>query len=248
MIHIGLSGYSYKPWQGEGRFYPADLKAKDFFQFYSQRYRAVEMDGTWYRMPSTDMVAKWAAVEGEFVFCPKMHRDVTHRARMKESGNDAAKFFLGRLRPGLEAGKVGPVLVQLPPNLKADLPRMQAFLEMLPRQTSALACEGGDAAIRYAVEYRNETWHTNEVEELLREHGVAWVASDTDDADAQRRDTAPHAYIRLRKTEYDEQALSEWAAYFRKLREGGKEVFVFCKHEDEGSPWIWADRLLELTK
>lgn len=243
MFHVGLSGYSYRPWQGEGRFYPVEIKPKDFFGFYAKRYRAVEMDGTWYRMPSEKMVAQWGdQAPRPFFYCPKMHRDVTHRHRMKEDGDDSAKFFLKRLAPASEAGVLGPVLIQLPPNLKVQADRLQRFLDALPNETES------KIPYRFAVEFRNETWESPDVERILRERGVAWVASDTDEKAAVRRDTAEHSYIRLRKTEYDESALNEWAEYFRSLRQSGREVFVFCKHEDDSSPWIWADALRKMIE
>ncbi|HMS57041.1 MAG TPA: DUF72 domain-containing protein [Fimbriimonadaceae bacterium] len=241
MFHVGLSGYSYRPWHGEGRFYPPELKPKQFFGFYAERYQTVEMDGTWYRMPSEKMVEEWVKnAPKPFTFCPKMHRQVTHMSRLKEDGFDSAKFFLKRLEPAADAGVLGPVLVQLPPNMKIQLERLVEFLKMLPLKTP------NGAAYRYAMEFRNETWETEEVSSLLASHSVAWVASDTDEKEGVRKDTAPHAYIRLRKTEYSNEDLAKWAEYFRELRDADKEVFVYCKHDDDGSPWIWADELKTL--
>lgn len=235
-VYIGLSGYSYKPWQGEGRFYPPELKQKEFLAFYSERYRAVEMDGTWYRMPGEDAVKMYndGAPEG-FKFCFKAHRQVTHMARLKAEAIDPLKFMLKRLEP--LRSHLGPILLQLPPNLKRDDLRLVAFLDRLPAEIPAQK--------RWAIEFRNESWHAPEVEAILRERGVAWVAADTDESAAQRRDTADFCYARLRRTEYDAERLADWAAYFRGL---GKDCFVFCKHEDEGEPWIWADQLVELTR
>lgn len=229
-VRVGLSGFSYKPWQGEGRFYPPELKAYQFLDFYAQRYTAVEMDGTWYRMPSEEGVAKWRdGTPAGFEFCPKMHRDVTHMRRLKPEAFDSAKFFLGRLKPLAEAGRLGPVLVQLPPNMKKDVERLDAFLSEFA------------AGNRLALEFRHESWNDDAVAETLHRHNAAFVASDTDEMDAVRRDTADFAYARLRKCDYSDDDLREWAAHFRGL---GKPTWVFLKHEDEGSPWIWADALL----
>jgi uncharacterized protein YecE (DUF72 family) len=117
-------------------------------------------------------------------------------------------------------------LVQLPPNLKADVPRLDAFLTEAP--------EGW----RYAVEFRNDTWHTAETEEALRRHSAAWAAVETDEAGAQWRQTADFTYCRLRKSAYTDEELDAWA---KRLAAFEGEAFAFCKHEDEGSPWIWAD-------
>jgi len=231
-VRIGLSGFSYKPWQGEGRFYPAELKQKDFLPFYAERYNAVEMDGTWYRMPSEDGVKSWLANSPEdFKFCFKAHRQVTHLARLKPEAIEPLKFMLKRLEP--MRPRLGPILLQLPPNLKRDDARLESFLAALPAEIPAQT--------QWAVEFRNESWHTTEVEAILRKHNVAWVAAETDDAPAQRRNTANYGYARLRKSEYDSKELKGWAEYFQSI---GGPVYAFCKHEDEGAPWIWADELL----
>lgn len=230
-VYIGLSGFSYKPWQGEGRFYPPELKQKEFLGFYSERYRAVEMDGTWYRMPGEDAVTSYKAGAPEgFKFCFKAHRQVTHMARLKPEAIDPLKFMLKRLEPMRE--HLGPILLQLPPNLKRDDARLKAFLAELPKEIPAQK--------QWAIEFRNETWHDDAVEAILRENNIAWVAADTDEAAAQRRDTADFVYARLRRSEYTPEQLDSWANYFNGR---GKECMVFCKHEDDGSPWIWADQL-----
>jgi uncharacterized protein YecE (DUF72 family) len=240
-VWIGLSGYSYKPWQGEGRFYPPGLKQADFLSYYLQHYCAVEMDGTWYRMPTEKAVEEWnAKTPDKFRFSFKLHRDITHSARLKLSSIDSLKFMLKRLGPLAAAGKLGPFLVQLPPNFKRNDERLSEFLASLPT-----SIEGVDALPRpleWAVEFRNESWHDPEVEAIMRSHKVAWVAADTDDEAAQRRDTGPCFYTRLRRTDYGDESLSEWAGYFAKQT---KPTFVYCKHEDDGAPWIWADFLLK---
>ncbi len=230
-VYIGLSGYSYKPWQGEGRFYPPELKQREFLDFYSKRYEAVEMDGTWYRMPGEEAVTNYLAGAPEgFKFCFKAHRQVTHMARLKPEAIEPLKFMLKRLEP--MRVKLGPILLQLPPNLKRSDERLKAFLAELPKEIPAQK--------QWAIEFRNDTWDEPEVETILKDHNVAWVAADTDEKAAQRRDTADFCYARLRRSEYDVDRLADWSSYFLGR---GKDCFVFCKHEDEGSPWIWADQL-----
>lgn len=248
MFHVGLSGYSYRPWQGEGRFYPPELKAREFFGYYAERYRTVEMDGTWYKVPSEKMVSAWVAdAPRPFTFCPKMHRDVTHTARLKDTGFDKGKFFLKRLKPAAEGGVLGPILVQLPPNFKIQLARLEEFLAMLPKHSGQMDAEAvaeTGVPLRYAFEFRNDTWNVSEVEDLLRSYGMAWVASETDEAEAVRRHSADFLYVRLRKTDYSPDDLAAWSDYFKAHAE--KEQFVFCKHEDDSSPWLWANELLRL--
>ena len=238
-LYIGLSGYSYKEWQGEGRFYPPEMKQAKYLEYYVSRYNALEADGTWYQMPSESGVQKWIDQSpAEFKVSPKMHRQVTHYSRLKQDGMDSLKFFLKRLEPLEKAGKLGAILVQLPPNLKRDDERLAGFLAEIPYRDTLPWC----------IEFRNETWHAPEVEAMLRERDVAWVAADTDDADAQRRDTGSFIYARLRKTDYPDDLLQNWAAYFRGKMAEGKDCYVYCRHEDAESPWVWADRIIELLR
>ena len=233
--HIGLSGYSYKPWQGPGRFYPPALKQTGFLGYYATRYDTVELDGVWYRLPSEKAVADWlASTPPHFIFAPKVHRQITHRARLKPECYDFIRVMLGRLDPLLTAKRLGPLLIQLPPNLARDDDRLTAFLEQLP------------AGARWAIEFRHDSWHAPAVEALLRQFDVSWVAADTDERPAECRDTADFWYVRLRRSVYAEQDLVQWAGRIRTMAGQGKSCYVYCKHEDEGSPWVWADRLREL--
>ena len=232
--HIGLSGYSYRPWQGPDRFYPPELKQTAFLGYYATRYDTVELDGLWYRLPSEKAVADWlAATPPHFFFAPKVHRQITHRFRLKPECYDFVQVMLNRLKPLAAANRLGPLLIQLPPNMKRDDDRLESFLEHLP--TTA----------RWAVEFRHDSWRDDAVESLLRRFNVSWAAVDTDERPAECRNTADFWYVRLRRSAYDEVDLERWAGSFRKIISEGKDCFVYCKHEDEGSPWIWADTILK---
>ena len=236
-IRIGLSGYSYRPWQGEGRFYPEDLKPAEFLSYYSRRYDTVELDGTWYRIPAETMIQAWLAhTPAGFLFSPKAHRQITHLRRLKPEAMESVRFMIERFASLAAAGRLGPILLQLPPNLRRDDGRLEAFLSGLP--------EGP----RWAMEFRHPSWNVVEIETVMRQHRIAWVAAETDEVPAERRDTADFRYARLRRSDYDDVRLREWARWFQEAADTGKDCFVFLKHEDEGSPWIWADRLLALTK
>jgi uncharacterized protein YecE (DUF72 family) len=237
-FYIGLSGFSYKEWQGEDKFYPPELKQANFLSYYVTRYPSVELDGTWYQMPSEAGVQKWIdSSPADFRYTPKMHRRVTHVARLKLDEIESVKFFLKRLEPLEKAGKLGAILVQLPPSLRRSDERLTAFLDEIPKRDSLL----------WSMEFRHDSWHHADVESILRERNIAWVAADTDDADAQRRNTAGHIYARLRKTDYPEDLLQNWAGYFRAALDRGQDCYVYCKHEDAEAPWLWADRLIELV-
>jgi uncharacterized protein YecE (DUF72 family) len=235
--HIGLSGYSYKPWQGPGRFYPATLKQAGFLGYYATRYDTVELDGVWYRLPTEKAVADWlASTPADFLFSPKVHRQITHRARLKAECYDFIQVMLNRLKPLASAERLGPLLIQLPPNMKRDDDRLANFLGQLP------------ASMRWAIEFRHESWHDTSVELLLRRFNVSWVAADSDERPVECRDTADFWYVRLRRSAYDDGDLERWAGRIREMVGEGKSCFVYCKHEDEGSPWVWADRLLQLVR
>ncbi|HEY6085688.1 MAG TPA: DUF72 domain-containing protein [Nitrospira sp.] len=232
--YIGLSGYSYKPWQGPDRFYPPGLRQSDFLRHYAARYDTVELDGVWYRLPSEKAILDWiASTPDQFVFSPKVHRQITHRDRLKPDCYEFVQVMLDRLAPLAQNHRLGPLLVQLPPNLPRDDKRLAGFVEQLPK------------TYRWAIEFRHDSWHDPAVESFLKQHNVSWVAADTDDRPAECRDTADFWYVRLRRSVYDQSDLSEWAGRFKEAMKKGKDCFVYCKHEDEGSPWIWADFLLK---
>lgn len=236
-VYIGLSGYSYKAWQGPDRFYPPDIKPAGFLRYYATRYRTVELDGLWYRLPTDKAVQAW--LEGtptDFLYAPKAHRQITHIHRLKPEGLPTLEAMLAHLEPLHKAGKLGPILLQLPPNLKRDDARFAAFLGSLP------------ATHRWAMEFRHDSWHDDNIERLLRDHNIAWAAVETAEREAEHRDTADFRYARLRKNAYEEPQLRPWAARFREASRKGQDCFVYCKHEDEGSPWLWADELIRLLR
>ena len=148
-LYLGLSSYSYKAWQRPGGFYPAGTKPVQFLRYYATRYNAVELDGVWYRMPSDALIQSWLdQTPPPFVFAPKAHRRITHLDRLKPEALSAVTFLVERLNPLRIQERLGPVLLQLPPNLKLDESRLEHPLESVPRD------------IRWAVEFRHASWHT----------------------------------------------------------------------------------------
>ncbi len=235
-IYIGLSGYSYKPWQGEARFYPSTLKQSDFLAYYSTRYRTVELDGVWYRLPTLSAVEKWIDhTPAHFVFSVKAHRTITHLKRLNPEATSFLRTMLEHLAPLVEKHKLGPILLQLPPNFKRNDDRLAEFLPNL------------STAYRWVIEFRHDSWNHSAVEDLLRRFHIAWAAVETDDRQAEYRDTADFVYARLRRSYYSIKDLTRWAEYFVEARSKGKDCYVYFKHEDEGSPWVWADQLLKIT-
>ena len=212
----GASGYSFKEWKGT--FYPADIKPDAMLAWYSGRLPTVEINNTFYRMPKTSVLENWAAIAPEgFRFSIKASQRITHMSRLKV---ETAAEPLGYLYKNLAVlgAKRGPVLFQLPPNLKKDLPRLTAFLSLLP--------EGHNAAF----EFRNDTWFADDVYDALKEFSAALVLSEREDnAPPPLVETARWGYVRLRLETYSDDDLKNWA---RKLEATSwREIFCYFMHE-----------------
>ncbi len=215
-LFAGASGYSFKEWKGV--FYPDDIKAEDMLAFYSARLPTVEINNTFYRMPKTSVIENWAATAPEdFRFSIKASQRITHMSRLRA---ETAAEPLGYLYKNLAAlgAKRGPVLFQLPPNMKKDLPRLTEFLSLLPAGHNA------------TFEFRNDTWFDDEVYAVLKNAGAALCLSEREDsAPPPLVETAPFGYVRLRLETYSDADLQEWA---RTLRASGwREIYVYFMHE-----------------
>lgn len=224
----GTSGFSYKEWKGS--FYPPDLPASAFLSYYAARFPAVEINNTFYRMPSTDQLAAWnAEVPAGFCFVVKAPRQITHIKRLKEVEQPVERLL--EVTASLGPAR-GPLLFQLPPNLKKDVARLQGLLALLPPD------------VRAAVEFRNDTWYDDEVYATLRAHGASLCITHTEEGDSPFVATAPWGYLRLRGVQYADDELQTWVARIRAT--DWQEVFVFFKHEDEATGPRLAARFAEL--
>jgi uncharacterized protein YecE (DUF72 family) len=217
-FHIGTSGWSYKEWKGS--FYPPQIPADEMLPYYAARFSTVEVNNSFYRIPSDRVLASWAGqVPSEFRFVMKASRRITHNGRLKDE-DGSLEYFLKAVNPLGE--RLGPTFFQLPPTFKKDAGRLQAFLSRLPRQLPA------------AMEFRHQSWFDDEVYQLLRDRDIALVAVDQDEGEgAPLVPTAAWGYLRLRRMAYDIPQLSGWAA--RIGAQPWREAYVFLKHE-EGSP------------
>jgi uncharacterized protein YecE (DUF72 family) len=220
-IAIGTSGYAYKEWKGS--FYPPDLKADGFLPFYAGRLDTVEINNTFYRMPTEKVLAAWSAqVPETFTFALKASQKITHRKRLKECAPELQYFFRTATTLG---AKLGPTLFQLPPNLKKDLPRLLDFLSLIPHTWRA------------ALEFRHPSWFDEEVFDALRHHNAALVVAEFDPEESDLAvpfvATADWGYLRLRRGDYDAAALGAWAGRVR--AQAWREAFVFFKHEEAGT-------------
>ncbi len=215
-IRAGTSGYSYKEWKGS--FYPAKIAPSEMLAYYAERLSAVEINNTFYRMPRREVVESWArSVPETFRFAVKVSQRITHRKRLADV-EEELDYLLDQLAP--LGQRLGLLLVQLPPNLPADLARLERFLDHLA------------ARAHTAFEFRHASWLAEPVLTCLRDRGAALVAAETDEAPAAVHDTARFGYLRLRRTDYRAGDLADWLARVRAL--AWDEAYVFFKHEVSG--------------
>ncbi|MGH7503349.1 MAG: DUF72 domain-containing protein [Longimicrobiales bacterium] len=227
-ILAGTSGFSYKEWRG--RFYPPDLPVSAMLPYYAERFPAVEINNTFYKLPNENMLAEWAEqVPATFRFVLKASQRITHMKRLKEVEEPLEYLLTVSAALG---EKRGPFLFQLPPNMKKDVERLARFLDLLP------------SAMRAAFEFRHASWFEDEVYAVLRAHGTALCVADTDENASPLVPTADWGYLRLRRQGYDERGLSEWRK--RIAAQPWSEAWVFFKHEDEGTGPALARRFLDV--
>ncbi len=229
-VLTGTSGFSYKEWKGS--FYPADVRAEDMLAAYAERLGAVEINNTFYRMPRSAVLEGWAEqVPEDFRFAIKASRRITHFSRLKEPDELLGYLLAATAHLG---SKLGTLLFQLPPNMKADVDRLATFLAALPDGTPA------------AFEFRHPSWHDQAVYALLTEHDCALVTSESDEEDEPPAvvATAGWGYLRLRRTDYDEARLAAWRSVID--AQAWSHAFVFFKHEDAGAGPALAARMAAL--
>jgi uncharacterized protein YecE (DUF72 family) len=226
-ILVGTSGFSYKQWKGS--FYPEDLADAQMLRFYSSRFPAVEINNTFYRMPSRELLSKWAEqVPPEFTFVLKASRRITHQKRLNDVEEAVGYFFE---TAATLAGRLGPVLFQLPPHQRKDIGRLRDFLALIPPERRA------------ALEFRHASWFDDEVYQALGDRGAALCIADTDPDPTPFVATTGWSYLRLRRADYDDAALHAWAERIR--AEAWDTACVFFKHEEEGKGAALAARLIE---
>ena len=227
---IGTSGFQYAEWKGS--FYPEDLPAAKMLPFYAERFNTTEVNYTFHRIPAPKTIDNWCKLTLEtFRFTLKAPQRVTHFARLRDCGDTVDYFY--DVVSGL-GSRLGPVLFQLPPNLKKDTVLLEHFAESLP------------ASMRAAFEFRHESWLDDEICEVLHARDCALVVSDTDEKPlSEIISTASWGYLRLRRTNYDEKDLQEWMK--RVQNEKWSDAFIFFKHEDEGIGPKLAAQFLKLS-
>jgi uncharacterized protein YecE (DUF72 family) len=218
-LFTGTSGFAYKEWKGT--FYPEELRNDDMLTYYSSKFRSVEINNSFYRMPAEKTLQQWMEqVPATFRFVLKAPQRITHFTRLKEESKQPLEFFVTTAQTMRD--QLGPLLFQLPPNMKLDLPRLQNFLSWIP------------AGIRAAFEFRHNSWFDDAVFNALRSVNASLCVADTEEEQTPRVATASDwGYLRLRRVEYSAADVAEWAAWTR--AQAWEDAFVFFKHEDAGT-------------
>jgi uncharacterized protein YecE (DUF72 family) len=214
-VLCGTSGYNYEPWRGP--FYPEDLPKTKMLAYYATRFDTVEINYSFYRRPTSKLLLGWAdQVPERFRFALKAWQRITHHSRLREPELAASFAEVARTL----GTRLAPILYQLPPNMKADVPLLRDFLHHLPRDLPA------------AFEFRHESWFGDETLRALQDFGAALCVAESDELQSPRVRTAPFGYLRLRRAEYDDAQLRAWADW---VRGAGfdRDVYCYFKHEDE---------------
>lgn len=230
-IFIGCSGWAYPTWKPD--FYPPSVPAKKLLEYYASRLNSVEVNYTFRSLPSETTVQSWlASTADDFRFSFKAPQRITHIFRLKNC-REALEEFANSIAAVAKAGRLGVVLFQLPPNMKADPERLAAFLD-----------DARQMELRMSFEFRHESWFAESTYTLLREHSAALCVAESDEFVTPAEITAPFTTHRLRKTDYPETDLAAIRENFKTQATRG-DVFAYFKHEDEPTGALRAASVLE---
>jgi uncharacterized protein YecE (DUF72 family) len=229
VILVGTSGYNYPEWKGS--FYPPDLPAAEMLPYYASRFPTVEINYTFYRMPTPKLVSGWAArVPDEFRFTLKAPRRITHDRKLRGASDPLRAFCEAAAELG---PKLGALLFQLAPSFKKDVAALDEFLEVLPPRVCG------------AFEFRHDSWLDDEVFDRLRRRNLALCVADSETRSTPVVTTADYAYFRLRDEGYTEHDIARWAEIVRELDPRCRDVYVYFKHEEEGKGPEFGRMLME---
>jgi uncharacterized protein YecE (DUF72 family) len=229
-LYCGTSGFAYDGWKPD--FYPEKLASSKFLSYYGTRLNAVEVNYTYRRLASEATFQKWiASTPEDFLFLPKAHMKITHSFKL-EGAEDFTRAFLESLNPLRDAGRLGPILFQLPPSLKKDSDRLSRFCRLLPK------------GIRGAFEFRNATWFDEEVYSILRDCNLALCLAENENLETPHVVTADFVYLRLRKPDYAESELESISYRVSQYLRNAYPTFAIFKHEETPAGALNAERLL----
>lgn len=230
-LFAGTSGFAYPAWKPD--FYPKEVPARKFLEYYATRLNSVEANYTFRRLAAAGVLQNWLnATPAGFAFACKAHQNLTHIMKMKEA-ESFTQAFLASLEPLRAARRLGPVLYQFPPTFKCDLDRLDAYLPLLP------------ADMRFAFEFRHASWLADAVYERLSKRNIALCLAESERLEVPKVMTADFGYFRLRKADYSDAARQEIAGQVRELLATGRDMYVYFKHEDDPRGALWAEDLLK---
>ncbi len=220
-IHIGTSGWHYRHWRG--RYYPQTLLAKKWLAFYARDFHCVEVNNSFYRLPSSKTITQWTELTpAGFVFAVKASRLMTHMKKLKDCQEPLQQFLQAVTGFG---DKLGPILFQLPPRWHLNLERLRDFLQILPKER------------RYAFEFRDPSWHCPPVYELLQAFDIGFCQFDLAGWQSPEVVTSQLVYLRLHGPGaaysgcYEEANLRQWSDKIKQWADEGREVFVFFDND-----------------
>ena len=229
-LYVGTSGFAYATWKPA--FYPAKLPARDFLKHYAGRLNSVEINYTFRRLPATATLQAWVeATPAGFLFAVKANMRITHILRLKNA-EEATALFFKMIDPLRTARRLGPVLFQLPPALKCDVPLLRAYLDLLP------------AGLRYAFEFRDPGWLAEPTYAALRERNVSLCVAESERLEVPEILTADFVYYRLRKPDYTAADIDAFAARSRELLATGRDLYLMFKHEETPEGALNAEKVL----
>jgi len=228
-LYTGTSGFAYPSWKP--RFYPAGMPDKKFLEHYACRLNCVEINYTFRRLPAATTLENWVkATPTTFRFACKANMRITHILRLRDVGS-ALDLFLRSIDPLRSARRLGPILFQLPPNLKFDMPLLGAFLMLLPSD------------LQFSIEFRHPSWLNDTVYDALKKQNVSLCVAESDRLEIPEVITADFVYYRLRKTEYSEEERRSLAERVKELLTHGKDLYLFFKHEETPEGALYAEEL-----
>jgi uncharacterized protein YecE (DUF72 family) len=229
-LYAGTSGWAYPSWKPD--FYPDKLAQSKFLSHYSTKLNTVEVNFTFRQLVKDTTVQKWLAETPQsFRFGIKAHQVITHIKRLKGT-EEFVKRFLGTIEPLAQAKKLGPILFQLPPNLKADPALLKDFLVVLPR------------GVPMAFEFRHASWFADGTYDLLKSHNAALCVAETEERVTPDVTTADFGYYRYRKPEYSPEERSAMMKTIRDHLQQGRDVFAYFKHEETPQGALYAVEVL----
>jgi uncharacterized protein YecE (DUF72 family) len=230
-LFVGTSGFAYPAWKPG--FYPAKLPANQFLKHYAERLNCVEINYTFRRLPAATTLAAWVeATRAGFVFAVKANMRITHILRLRNA-EQATEVFLKAIDPLRTARRLGPILFQLPPQMKCGVGLLRSYLELLPK------------GMRCAFEFRHASWLVEEVYDELRRSNVSLCVAESEKLEVPEVITADFVYYRLRKPEYTKEDVDALAARARELLATGRDLYLMFKHEETPAGALNAEMLLQ---